>query len=143
MQVQEPDDDTRQWIDENLKVAEDTGFGTTPPTLFEAFEKTLADYLRAREDEKLDPTPYMAAFGIAVGEYLRRELDMDWKIITDDYGTDLAILREAPDGELIFSCPIVVVGKRFEPDYEDGQLEEFCDHFLATTRARLAGDGDV
>lgn len=138
MQVEEPDNDDRQWIEDNLRVAENAGFGTTPPKLFEAFEKTLADYLNAEED--IDPTPFMAAFGIAVGEYLRRELDMEWKVITDDYGIDLAILREAPDGSLVYSCPIIVVGKRFDEEYEEGQLEQFCDHFLLTSRAQLAAD---
>lgn len=138
MQVEEPDDGDRQWIEDNLRVAEETGFGTTPPRLFEAFEKTLADYLKADADEDIDPTPYMAAFGIAVGEYLRRELDMEWKVITDDYGTDLAILREAPDGSLVYSWPIIVVGKRFDDEYEEGQLEQFCDHFLVASRAQLA-----
>ncbi|MGD7001841.1 DUF3806 domain-containing protein [Corynebacterium halotolerans] len=138
MQVQEPDADTRQWIDDNLRVAGDTGFGTTPPKLFEAFEQTLADYLAASAEEKIDPTPFMASFGIAVGEYLRRELGMAWQVITDDYGTDLAILKEAPDGSLVYSCPIVVVGKRFDADYENGQLEEFCNHFLVVSKAKLA-----
>lgn len=138
MQVAEPDDDDRQWIEDNLRVAEQIGFGTTPPKLFEAFEKTLADYLAAEED--LDPTPFMAAFGIAVGEYLRRELAMQWQVITDDYGTDLAILRKAPDGSLVYSCPIIVVGKRFDENYQDGQLEQFCDHFLRTSRAQLSAD---
>lgn len=139
MQVEQIDADTRQWIEDNLRVAEDTGFGTTPPTLFEAFEKTLDDYLKAAATEEMDPTPFMATFGIAVGEYLRRELDMEWVVITDDYGTDLAILREAPDGALVYSCPIIVVGKRFDGDYQDGQLAEFCEHFLTASREQLGG----
>ncbi|MGP6175029.1 DUF3806 domain-containing protein [Corynebacterium sp. A21] len=137
MQVQQLDDDTRQWIEDNLKVAENTGFGSTPPQLFEAFEATLTDYLVAKEKEDFDPTPFMATFGIAVGEYLRRELAMEWVIISDDYGTDLAILREAPDGGQVYSCPIIVVGKRFDEDYEPGQLEEFCEHFLKLSRVKL------
>lgn len=138
MQVEQVDADTRQWIDEHLRVAEDAGFGSTPPRLFEAFEKTLKDFLTAREeDPELDPTPFMATFGIAVGEYLRRELAMDWVIITDDYGTDLAILSEAPDGSHIYACPIMVVGKRFDEGYEEGQLAEFCRTFLLTSSTQL------
>ncbi|QGU06783.1 hypothetical protein COCCU_04175 [Corynebacterium occultum] len=138
MQVEQLDTDTRQWLDEHLQVAEEAGFGSTPPRLFEAFEQTRADFFIAREeDEELDPTPFMASFGIAVGEYLRRELGMDWVIINDDYGTDLAILRETPDGGQVYSCPIVVVGKRFDEDYEEGQLEQFCNHFLQVSGGQL------
>lgn len=137
MQVEQINKETREWIEDHLQVADNTGFGTTPPRLFEAFEETLADYLMAKKTEDFDPTPFMATFGIAVGEYLRRELDMEWVMISDEFGTDLAILRETPDGGQVYSCPIIVVGKRFDEDYEPGQLQQFCEHFLKLSRVKL------
>lgn len=140
MQIEELDESTRAWLDEKLQLAAQAGIDLSPPELYRAFERTLADYLSATVAEEIDQTPYVAVLGVAVGEYLRRELAMEWKIITDDYGTDLAILRPAPDGSPVFSCPVVVVGKRFSGDYEPGQLAEFCEHFLRTGRARLASN---
>lgn len=137
MQIEELDEETRAWIGEKLQLAEQAGISLSPPELYQAFERTLTEYLSANATEEIDQTPFVAVFGVAVGEYLRQELEMEWKIITDDYGTDLAILRPAPDGTQVFSCPVVVVGKRFSGDYEPGQLAEFCEYFLTLSRAQL------
>ncbi len=137
MDIQQLDSETTGWITSLLRTAREAGVASEAPALYADFERTVAQYIAALGTEEVDPTPFQQMFGVVVGEYLRGELGMEWVIITDEYGTDLAILAHAPDGSDVYSCPIVVVGKRFSEDYEEGQLERFCNQFIVVSKAQL------
>ena len=137
MDIQQPDQHTSGWITSLLRTAREAGVASDAPQLYRDFEDTVDQYIAALGDEEIDPTPFQQMFGVVVGEYLRKKLGMEWVIITDDYGTDLAIWAQAADGTDVYSCPIVVVGKRFSADYEKGQLESFCAQFLLVSTAQL------
>ncbi|MFP7364796.1 DUF3806 domain-containing protein [Corynebacterium callunae] len=138
MDIQQLDADTNAWKDSLLRTAQEAGFTLAAPQIYQDFETTVEQYKEsAAQQPDLDVTDLQQMFGVVVGEFLRQEIGMDWAVITDDYGTDLAIIAEAKDGSHVYSCPIVVVGKRFSPDYEKGQLESFCNQFIAASKARL------
>lgn len=138
MDIQQLDAETTAWKDRLLRTAQEAGFSSAPPQLYKDFETMVEQYQQAvAVDAEVDVTDIQQMLGVVVGEYLRAELGMEWVIITDDYGTDLAILAQAPNGAYVYSCPIIVVGKRFSPEYEPGQLEFFCNQFLVTSKAQL------
>ena len=138
MDIQPLDAETTAWKDSLLRTAQEAGFHFEPPELYADFEQLIGQYQQATiADADVDVTEIQQMVGLVVGEYLRTELGMEWVIISDDYGTDLAILATAPDGSHVYSCPIIVVGKRFSTDYEPGQLEAFCNQFLGTSKAQL------
>lgn len=138
MDIQQLDAETTAWKDSLLRAAQEAGFHFEPPKLFEDFEAMVEQYKQAAaSDPDIDVTDIQQMWGIVVGEYLREKMGMEWVVITDDYGTDLAILATAPNGDHVYSCPIIVVGKRFSPDYEPGQLEFFCNQFMVTSLAQL------
>lgn len=43
------------------------------------------------ESERPDHAAIVERYSLAVGEYLNRHTDLDWQIITDVFGTDLAL----------------------------------------------------
>lgn len=138
MDITQLDAGTTIWRDRLLRTAREAGVSPRAPQLYADFETTVEQYKEALAgDPDLDVTDFRQMFGVVVGEYLRTELGMDWVIITDDYGTDLAILGTTPEGTPVYCCPVIVVGRRFDADYERGQLENFCTRFIATSAAQL------
>jgi len=51
------------------------------------------------------------SLGVALGEYMRRHLQMHWTIVTDQYGTVMAVHREQPDWT---TFPFDTVSKRVQ-----------------------------
>jgi Domain of unknown function (DUF3806) len=105
------------WVDQNLQsasafvrsyVGDDAAID--PESLDAAFERWLQAWLGQPESERDDPNPYINVFGIAFGQRLVDDLGFEWKVVTDAYGTEMAVLGQ-PGDQLVF--PPNLVAKRF------------------------------
>lgn len=94
----------------------------------DSFEATLTEYLAMDPDLKRDfPRGETARlYGTALGDALVSEHGFTWKVLSDDYGTDLVVMQTPQH----FTAPMVVVDARFE-DEESGRLSAFLTQFLA------------
>ncbi len=68
---------------------------------------------------------FVEVFGVGFGDLLVHELGFEWSILTDEYGTDLAV-RALPGTGDIRVTPIDFVLKR----YQDEQLEPYVAHAI-------------
>ena len=82
-----------------------------PPLLDEVYAAWRTGWDQAPSAERDDPNPYVNAFGVAFGQTLADGLGFEWAVVTDDYGTEIAVQRQ-PGDVLVF--PPNLVGKRFE-----------------------------
>jgi hypothetical protein len=77
-----------------------------------------------------DPNPVINALGLALGSYLIDRADLSWKVVEDEYGTEIAIHGQ-PGDILIF--PTNLVAKRFE-----SRTTEFFVAIVAELETRVA-----
>jgi hypothetical protein len=115
-QILELNQNERKWIQENLDaiqglllamLGEQRPDWLTPAHLDEAYSAWHAAHNRGAED----PNPMINAFGIAFGQYLTGALGLEWKVVSDDLGTEIAVYGR-PGDSLVF--PANLVAKRFE-----------------------------
>jgi hypothetical protein len=83
-----------------------TGDLIDPPTL----DTTWANWLITHHRGDDNPNPEINAFGCAFGLYLVERLSLEWKFVTDDQGTSLAIWGKLGD---ILVFPPNLVAKRY------------------------------
>ncbi len=56
-----------------------------------AYDRAYREWAATPEDSRPDHAEIVDRFGIGIGEYLHRHTDLDWQIVTDVFGTDLAV----------------------------------------------------
>jgi hypothetical protein len=84
-----------------------------------------------------DPNPIVNAAGVAVGDVLAREFGLEWKIITDSFGTDMGLWRAR--GSIILA-PTSSVAKRFA-DGKDGFLPALLEDLRGGLNATMSALG--
>ena len=114
--VRDLTDGERRWVRLNVDLAGEIAKGydlgvepgdqLVPATLDTAWVNWLQAHDRANED----PNPYINAFGCALGDYLVGRLGLDWRVISDEYGTEMAIWGEPGDVRIF---PPNLVAKRY------------------------------
>ena len=119
--VEAPNDSERKWIDANLRVscsfvkAYDASVEVTgvPPAaaLDRAWTAWLRNWESQPEEDRDDPNPIINAVGIAFGQHLVNALGLEWAIVTDQHGTEIAV-HGRPGNIIVF--PPNLVAKRFE-----------------------------
>lgn len=72
----------------------------------EAFDEHLLAVMEQEPDDRQDPTAFCTMVGMAMGEYLARNSDLRWRIITDDEGTDLGLANPEETGVLFPADPV-------------------------------------
>lgn len=81
----------------------------------ESIGKSYDDYvdemLLTPADERPDPTPTLTMIAMAMGEYLQRNSSLQWRVVEDAQGTDLA-LSSADDLGVLY--PIDPVAQAWE-----------------------------
>ncbi|WP_291314948.1 DUF3806 domain-containing protein [Corynebacterium sp. UBA2622] len=132
MAFSEISDATRTRIEADLAEAAGRGINGGVDAIAATFEDVLTEYLTRDADLRRDfPRGETARiFGTALGEALVRDHGFAWRMLADDYGTDLVVARGvgAPDEK--YTAPLVVVDSRFEDD-EPGKLTTFVTQFLS------------
>lgn len=106
----------QQWVARNVDLAGEIakvyglpvepGDPLDPQMLDAAWAAWLADHARGEED----PNPYINAFGCAFGAYLVERLGLEWRVVEDKHGTEMAVWGQEGD-VLVF--PPNLVGKRY------------------------------
>jgi hypothetical protein len=71
-----------------------------------------------KSSDRVSPEEIANCLGCLFGELLREKFRAEWKIVKDEYGTDLA-LRIGPSSHTIEVTPIVFVAKRVESDEDE------------------------
>ena len=85
-----------------------------------------------------DANVYINAFGVAFGSYLVERLGLVWRVVDDEYGTEMAVWGH--DGDILVFPPNLV-GKR----YVSRQMRFFADvataieEQVASIRSSVAG----
>lgn len=111
--IEPPNEDEQAWIAENLEfakriVATCSGGTTLNP---ESLDRALVAWSSQSEAERIEPNDLVNILGIAFGQYLVEDLRLDWAVVTDEHGTELAVHGE-PSDILVF--PAAVVAKRID-----------------------------
>jgi len=123
MQVEELTPAEEQWLAQQRETARlicdrylDESVAA-PPSIdqvhraYDAWNRSRTKKLRLRKDAH--PNDVCLALGVAFGDHIRDALEMDWKIITDEYGTDIQLHREV-DGNVLSLPPTNIFAKRIE-----------------------------
>lgn len=115
-QVTDVNEGERNWIGENLQIMKALVIDTlaagpddwlTSTNLDQVYRAWLAAHQRGVED----PNPMINAFGIAFGQLFVNVLGLEWKVVTDQYGTEIAVHGQ-PGDVVVF--PTNLVAKRYE-----------------------------
>jgi Domain of unknown function (DUF3806) len=106
----------QQWVAGNVelagKIAATLGLDVArgevigPEALDTAWAAWLAGHARRQED----PNPFINAFGLAFGAHLVERLGLEWKVVRDEYGTEIAVWGH--EGNILVFPPNLV-GKRY------------------------------
>jgi len=97
----------------------------------------LWDSWLTRGLEGVDPNGVINAVGYAFGSYLVQRVGMSWALVTDEYGTEVAV-HGSPGDLLIF--PANFVAKRYETR-ERLPLHEAADRAAELLRQAREGTG--
>jgi hypothetical protein len=89
-----------------------TGGSEDPPSLAR-LDSTWLAWRHDSSPSRPDPNSIVNGLGIAFGKHLAAALGLDWAIVTDDYGTDLAVFGE-PGAVTFF--PANMIAKRLEEE---------------------------
>jgi len=92
--------------------------------LHQAFDNWLELFIRSTSKRRLfskkitvaDPNDIALSFGVAFGDHIQATTTLEWKIVTDDYGTDMMLFAAGVKGEYtdIINAPISMISKRIE-----------------------------
>ena len=136
--IEPPNDAELRWIGENLEAARSMVGTYTPERAEErlsaaaldlVWERWLRSWLDKPAEARDDPNPAINAVGLGFGQVLVDELDMQWAVVSDEHGTDLAVHTD-PEF-LVF--PANLVAKRLDPP-DVGFLEPIYEDIGAQLR---------
>ena len=99
-----------------------------PVAIGAAYDRLLADWAAAPEDERSNPTPLINLIGVALGQHLVQVAAMEWGIASDEFGVDLALRDEKTDW---MTYPISSVAKRWAEQEEGSFIPEFVDWIVS------------
>ena len=126
------DAQTQTSIDNALAEAAAQRLNGPARVIIERFEGLLEDFLALpRDAQRSDPRGDTARIvGTALGDAFVRDYGFTWKLLKDDYGTDLVVVRDADTNSPKYTAPIMVVDARFDDD-ATGKLTTFLEQFLS------------
>ncbi len=93
--------------------------------LHQAFDRWIDLFIRSaskkrrlfsKKSNPTDPNTIALCFGVVFGDHIRAKTLLEWKIVTDDYGTDMMLYTPGKAGKYsdIINAPINMVAKRIE-----------------------------
>lgn len=93
----------REWLDD----AEAMGIDLeSAASLQDAYENYFDEMLLTAPAERGDPTVALTTIGMALGEHLVRAIGLEWRVVSDEEGTDLALFHAASNGVLFPVDPV-------------------------------------
>ncbi len=132
------------WVSENVGAARQAvvasgypladGAPVDPPALDAAWTAWLSRWVAGTEDAN----PSVNMFGVAFGQYLVDHLGLSWKVVEDEYGTEMAVHGQ-PGDILVF--PPNLVAKRLESRTTDFFVPVAAGIEAQVAKVRDAGSG--
>jgi Domain of unknown function (DUF3806) len=92
-----------------------------------AFDAYVEKMVLAKASERGDPTTFCTMIGFAMGENLVRRTVLEWRVVTDGQGTDLALATPTEDAILF---PVDPVAAAWEVA-ETGWMPQWVENLLA------------
>lgn len=77
-----------------------------PESIGQAYDDYVHEVLLTPADERTDPTEHLTMIGMAMGEHLQRHSSLQWRVVSDAQGTDLALASEDDLGVLYPVDPV-------------------------------------
>lgn len=100
------------------------------PSISAAFDAFVERMVAAKASERGDPTEFCTMIGFALGENLQRRTSLEWRVVTDENGTDLALATATEDAVLF---PVDPVAAAWEVA-EVGWMPQWVENLLAGMR---------
>lgn len=121
-QYSELNDEERAWIAEQVSRAEVLGARPEDPaSIAVVFDGALAATVAGVQPPEAE-NEIVNLVGVLLGEHLRAACDLEWRIVEDETGTDLCLVRPGTTWTLL---PQATVAERWE-SREAGWLEAYC-----------------
>ena len=110
--IEPPNESELQWVQAHVDaVKASTGGETSPSVLDDVYAGWYEQWAGQPEEAREDPNDMINAVGLAFGQALVDGVGLDWAIVTDEHGTEIAVHGQ-PGDILVF--PPNLVAKRFE-----------------------------
>lgn len=106
----------RKWLESNRQVLPELGKlagvapGTNPLQMADA---VIAYWHRLPEAERADANDVVSVAGVALGDALAAKHGLEWKIVTDAFGTDVALWWSGGGDRNLILAPTHSIAKRF------------------------------
>ena len=117
------------WVAGLLAEGERLGMTASPETLQELFTQYRTHWWSLPRDERPDPNPIIHTMGAVAGGFLVERGGLDWCLVSDQYGTELAT-TDMRYSFIVF--PVNGVAKRWTGDNRTTLVE-----YLSLTLDRL------
>ena len=88
------------------------------------------------QPQRSDPNTVVNAAGVALGDALAKKHGLQWKIITDAFGTDMGVWCGGDNEQNVVLSPTHSIAKRFA-DSPDGCVVQLFDSLSASTQSIL------
>ena len=98
--------------------------------LSQYFDRLRHGWFATRRRKRPDPNPIINRTGAGLGELLIKALGLRWVVVTDEYGTEMAVHGDA--GNIVL-FPMNAVGKRWVDD-DRASLAAFIDEASRSVR---------
>lgn len=129
-----------KWLDEQRAALGKLGqlAGVAPGTdLLRTADAVIVYWHSQPESARPDPNEVVNAAGVALGDALAKAHGLEWKIVTDAYGTDMGLWWNDGDGKVLSLAPTHSVAKRFA-DGRSGYVVELFGQ-LSAAAAQMRG----
>jgi hypothetical protein len=128
-------DAEQRWIDDQLKRLRTSGVDLADPVQLGAYyDRLLGHWLEAGAGRP-DPNPDINLIGIALGEHLRHRTGLQWAVVTDAEGAEIALYGQPGD---ILIYPTNAVAKRWVA-HQAGFLPGFADEVVRSVEEIRSG----
>jgi hypothetical protein len=110
--IEPPNESELAWVQAHVDaIKEATGGDTSVQTLDDLYAEWYEHWAAAPEESREDPNDMINAVGLAFGDALVKGVGLEWAVVTDEHGTEIAVHGQ-PGDILVF--PPNLVAKRFE-----------------------------
>ena len=128
--VDELNEAERAWIAGLLGELHADGVEIARDSLSQYFDRQRHGWFATRPRKRPDPNSIINRTGAGLGELLIQSCGLRWVIVTDEYGTEMAVHGEVGD---ILLFPMNAVGKRWGDD-DRVSLAAFVDEASRSVR---------
>lgn len=118
----------RGWLGDAARLGIDID---SAESIQEAYERYFDEVLATAEDEREDPTARLTTIAMAMGEHFRRNSRVDWALVTDEQGKDLALFVPSDETVLFPIDPIADSWANQEREWLQPFIEAALDMFRA------------